>query len=356
MILLNPGPVNVSPRVRKALQRPDICHREEEFSILLQQVRKKILQAFASSEEYTAIVLTGSGTAAVEAAISSCIDPDKKILIINNGIYGERMSRMAAAYKMNTVELKFPWQERLDLSRIEQVLSREPAVQVVAMVHHETTTGMISPVGDISDLANRYGKRLVVDSVSGLGGEALDLSRHRIDTCIGTAGKCIQGYPGLSFVLIRREEMNRMQKIAPRSLYLSLPENFKEQERGTVPFTPAVQLYYAFDEALAELLEEGIDRRIARYQEASRLLRQGFSKLELKFLLPEELRSNTITSLYLPEGKTYQDLHDRLKERGFVIYAGQGVLQTDIFRVANMGLIKQTEFKKFLVHLGEILQ
>jgi 2-aminoethylphosphonate-pyruvate transaminase len=277
-------------------------------------------------------------------------------MIINNGVYGERMSRMAASYGMNTVELKFPWQERPDLLRVEQALSREPAIQVVAMVHHETTTGMISPVGEISDLANRYGKHLVVDAVSGLGGEALDLSRHRIDICIGSAGKCIQGYPGLSFVLIRREEMSRIQKIAPRSLYLSLSGNFKDQEKGTVPFTPAVQLYYAFDEALSELLDEGIDGRIARYQAASRLLRKGFSKLGLKFLLPEELRSNTITSVYLPEGKSYPELHDRLKERGFVIYAGQGVLQADIFRVANMGMIKKSDFKRFLVNLGEILQ
>src|SRR5262245_53351768 len=126
MILLNPGPVNVSPRVRKALLRPDICHREEEFSRLMQQVRKKLIQAFAPSE-YTAIVLTGSGTAAVEAAISSCLEPDKKILVVNNGVYGERMSRMAAAYGMNVVELKFPWQDHLELARVERALASEPA-------------------------------------------------------------------------------------------------------------------------------------------------------------------------------------------------------------------------------------
>jgi 2-aminoethylphosphonate-pyruvate transaminase len=266
------------------------------------------------------------------------------------------MSRMAASYGMNAVELKFPWQERPELPRIDQALSREPAIQAVAMVHHETTTGMINPVREVSDLAHRHGKRLVVDSVSGLGGETLDLSRLRIDACIGTAGKCIQGYPGLSFILVRRDEINRIQKIKPRSLYLSLSDNFKDQEKGTVPFTPAVQLYYAFDEALSELLEEGVDGRIARYQAASRLLREGFFKLGLKFLLPEEFRSNTITALYLPAGKSYQYLHDRLKEKGFVIYAGQGALHTDVFRVANMGMIKQTDFKKLLSCLGEILR
>ncbi len=356
MILLNPGPVNVSERVRKALLRPDICHREEEFSELLQGIRKKVLEVFVPEGFHSAVILTGSGTAAVEAAISSCLDQDHKLLVINNGVYGERMVRMALAYGMNVEELKFRWQEGPDLSRLEQVLSREPSIQVVAMVHHETTTGMINPVREVGLLTQRYGKRLLVDSVSGLGGEALDLTRDGVDICVGTAGKCVQGFPGVAFVIVRREEMERIQKIPPRSLYLSLQDHFKDQEQGTVPFTPAVQLYYAFDEALSELLDEGLGQRIARYREAAHLLRDGFKKLGLQFLLPEGLRSNTITSLYLPHGKSYKELHDGLKRREYVIYAGQGVLQPNIFRVANMGVLKRSDFEGFLHHLGEALK
>jgi 2-aminoethylphosphonate-pyruvate transaminase len=356
MILLNPGPVNVSERVRRALLRPDICHREEEFSELLQGIRKKLLEVFAPEGFHTAIVLTGSGTAAVEAALSSCLDQDHKLLVINNGVYGERMVRMATAYRMNVVELKFRWQEGLDLSRLDQVLSREPSIQVVAMVHHETTTGMINPVSEVGLLARQHGKRLLVDSVSGLGGETLGLTHNRVDICVGTAGKCIQGFPGVAFVLVRRDEMERIRKIPVRSLYLSLQDHFKDQEQGTVPFTPAVQLYYAFDEALSELLDEGLGQRITRYQEAARLLRDGFKKLRLEFLLPEGLRSNTITSLYLPHGKSYKDLHDDLKSRGYVIYAGQGALQPNIFRVANMGMLKRSDLEGFLHHVGEVLR
>ncbi len=356
MILLNPGPVNVSERVRKALLRPDMCHREEEFSELLQGIRKKLLEVFVPGGFHVAIILTGSGTAAVEAAISSCLDQNHKLLVINNGVYGERMVRMAAAYGMNVVELKFRWQEGLDLSRLDQVLNREQSIQVVAMVHHETTTGMINPVREVGLLTQQYGKRLLVDSVSGLGGEALDLTRDGVDICVGTAGKCVQGFPGVAFVLVRREEMERIQKIPPRSLYLSLQDHFKDQEQGTVPFTPAVQLYYAFDEALSELLDEGLGQRIARYREAAHLLRDGFKKLGLQFLLPDALRSNTITSLYLPHGKSYKELHDGLKRRGYVIYAGQGVLQPNIFRVANMGVLKRSDFEGFLHQLGEALK
>ena len=360
MILLNPGPVNVTERVRKALCQEDICHREEEFSSLLQGIRRKLLEAFAPDGSYTAIALTGSGTAAVEAAISCCLDQSSKLLVINNGIYGERMALMAAAYGMNVVELKSPWEEGLDILRLEETLRREPSIQVVAMVHHETTTGMLNPVREVGKLTGRYGKKLLVDSVSGLGGETLDLSasggREGVDMCIGTAGKCIQGFPGVSFILIRRTEMERIQKIRPRSLYLYLPDHFRDQERGTVPFTPAVQLYYALDEALAELLEEGVDQRIARYREAANLLRGGFVKLGLQFLLRKGLRSNTITSLYLPKGVSYKELHDALKRRGYVIYAGQGLLQSNIFRVANMGALKRSDFEGFLHHLEEVIK
>jgi 2-aminoethylphosphonate-pyruvate transaminase len=150
--------------------------------------------------------------------------------------------------------------------------------------------------------------------------------------------------------------MERIHKIPSRSLYLSLRDHFRDQEQGTVPFTPAVQLYYAFDEALSELLDEGLSRRIARYREAAHFLRDGLKKLGLQFLLPEHLHSNTITSVHLPAGKRYQELHDALKRRGYVIYAGQGALEPTIFRVANMGALKQADFQGFLHHLGEVLK
>lgn len=355
MILLNPGPVNVSDRVRKALSREDICHREEEFSRLLEGIRLKLLKAFAPGGSHAVIVLTGSGTAAVEAAVSSALGPDRKILIINNGVYGERIARMAAAYGMKQLEMRFEWQSALDLSRIEQVLARDPAIQVVAMVHHETTTGLINPVDRVSDLVHRYDKRLLVDSVSGLGGEAIGLVDNSVDLCVGTAGKCLQGFPGVSFVIVKKDEMRRIETIPPRSVYLSLADYFRDQERGTVPFTPAVQLHFALDEALNELLEEGVNGRISRYREAARMLRQGYAALGLKLLLPEGIRSNTITGIYLPEGMTYEKLHHALKRRGYVIYAGQGNLESRIFRVANMGALGKADFEAFLKSVGEVL-
>ncbi|MDO8136000.1 MAG: 2-aminoethylphosphonate aminotransferase [Candidatus Brocadiales bacterium] len=354
-VLLNPGPVLVSDRVRNALTRGDICHREEEFSRIQKKVRKMLVEAFAPGDTYTSVVFTGSGTAAMEAALSSVLAEGKTILVINNGVYGERMAHIASIYKFNKIELTYDWKVLPDIAEVEETLKTHPEVQVVALVHHETSTGLINPVKEMGEVSRRYGKVFLLDSISGLGGEELDLAGCNVDICIGSANKCIQGLPGLSFLLLRGQELERMKEIPPRSLYFHVPSQWESQEKGSTPFTPSVPIFYAFEAALEELLEEGVSQRIARYKRASKLLRQGFRELGFRFFLPEELLSNTITSLYLPNGMTYQVLHDRLKEKGFVIYAGQERLKHEVFRVANMGQIAPGELEDFLGCLGAIV-
>ncbi len=355
MVLLNPGPVNISERVRRALLGPDICHREEEWSALMAAIRSRLCAAFAPSG-YTTVLITGSGTAALEAAVASSVETGRAVLAIVNGVYGERIARMATLHGIRVVEVGGEWTRPPDLTRVEAALRSDPGIQVVALVHHETTTGLINPVVKVGRLAKAAGKTFLVDSISGLGGEPLDLQAAGVDLCVGTANKCIQGVPGLSFVLVRHEEMARLAALPPRSVYLSLSGNWQAQEKGEPLFTPAVQVGYALNEALAELLEETVPARIARYAKAAALLRDGFSRLALSFLLPALLRGNTITALELPAGFSYARLHDRLKTRGFVIYAGQGALAPRIFRVANMGNVSLDEYREFLAALEEVLQ
>ena len=354
MVLLNPGPVVVSEKVRKALLRGDICHREEEFSRILKGVRQMLLAAFTPGGGYTSAILTGSGTAAMEAAIASSVGEGKAILIINNGVYGERFSRMASIYGHRKFELIYDWRKLPDPADIEKALREHPEIQVVALVHHETSTGLINPVREIGKVARKYGKVFLLDSISGLGGEELDLEGCNVDLCVGSANKCIQGLPGLSFVLIKKEEMERLKKIPPRSMYLHIPTLWESQEKGTVPFTPSIPIFYALEAALEELLEEGVQGRIARYGKAAEILRSGFREMGLKLYLPEKLLSNTITTLYLPTGFDYQTLHDGLKENGFVIYAGQERLKGEIFRVANMGELTRKDLEGFLGCLRKI--
>jgi 2-aminoethylphosphonate-pyruvate transaminase len=358
MVLLNPGPVNVSERVRRALHRPDICHRESEFAELLHGIRRKLVKAFVpeAESEYTAVVLTGSGTAAVEAALLSSIPYGKRGLILNNGVYGERMSGILSVPRLGVAEFKLDWFTRPDPEKLRLALRQHPEVHTVAMVHHETTTGLLNPVKEIADVVDSQNRAFIVDSVSGLGGEALDIAGSHLYMVAGAAGKCIQGFPGVSFVLIRKGFMERMKAYPKRSWYLHLPHYYDDEERGTIPFTPAVQLYYAFDEALNELLEESVAGRIARYRKAAALIRRGMSGLGFKAVLPAEHQSNTITSYFLPPGLTYQTLHDRLKEQGYVIYAGQGQLESKIFRVANMGQLSETDLNGFLSAVQHIME
>lgn len=354
-VLLTPGPVNVSPRVREALLRGDLCHREPEFSQLLASVRERLVAAFAPGRAHTPVLLTGSGTLALEAAVTSSVSPAGKLLAVRNGVYGDRIVAMGRAAGIPVVEVSAPWTERPAVGAIAEALAADPAIETVALVHHETTTGLLNPVGQVGQIVRDAGRLFLVDSISGLAGEEVDLEADGIDLCVGTANKSIQGLPGMSFVLVRQQVMERLATYPPRSVYLNLANTHAAQAAGTVPFTAAVQVAYALDEALAELLEEGVQNRIARYRRAADHLRSEFAALDLQFVLPAELRANALTSLWLPDGLTYARLHDELKARGFVIYEGQGRLQREIFRVANMGHLTMHDFDGFIRALRQVL-
>ena len=350
MILLNPGPVNVSERVRQALLRPDICHRESEFTELLHGIQVKLLKLFVPGAEadYAAVVMTGSGTAAVESAVMSSLPHGKRMLVLNNGVYGERMSQMVGLHRLGVSELKYDWTTRPDPERLRLALRQHPEVHAVGMVHHETTTGLINPVKEIADVVDSQNRVFILDAVSALAGEPLDIAGSHIYMVAGTSGKCIQGFPGLAFVLVRKGFLERMRGYPRRSIYLHLIQYVDDQGGGTIPFTPAVQVYYAFDEALNELMEEGVAKRIQRYKKVATLIRDRMTKLGVKPVLTPDKQSNTITAYHLPEGLTYQSLHDKLKKQGYVIYAGQGQLESKIFRVANMGALTEAQLVGFL--------
>jgi len=222
---------------------------------------------------------------------------------------------------------------------VEAALAAHPDVSHVALVHHETTTGLLNPVAEVARVAQRRGRRVIVDAMSSLFGEPLDVCQEPLDFVTASANKCLQGVPGVSFVLARRSALEALRGRAPRSVYLDLHSHFATQEHDNTPFTPAVQVLHAMEQALAELAQEGLSRRVARYAENARVLREGLGRLGLEILVAPERRSNILTTFRLPSGLAYDALHDALKRRGYVIYAGQGDLRTYAFRVANMGTL-----------------
>lgn len=355
-VLLNPGPVNTSIRVKRALLRGDLCHREKEFSEILLRVRENLLKAFKLEGKFAPIFLTGSGTAALEATLVSILNGTRKVLVLSNGVYGDRVDQIVTVHGFRKEVFRLPSGNPVPVEKIDAILNSDSEIDAVAMVHHETSTGMINPVAEIGKLRSMNGKKLIVDSVSALGGEAIDLIDARVTACACTANKCVQGLPGVSFVLIAKSELERLKSLPPRSLYLDLAGYWREQEHGGVPFTPSVQTFYALDEALKELIREGVAKRIRRYQKYAKRFRAGFEKMGISYLIDPRYHSNTLTALKLPEGLSYEVLHAQLKKEGFIIYAGQGPLQGKIFRVANMGELRIKDIERFLKWLERILK
>jgi 2-aminoethylphosphonate-pyruvate transaminase len=352
-ILLNPGPVNVSDRVRAALNGADLCHREPEFYDLQDSIRARLLEVFDVSDRYTAVLLTGSGTAMVEAMIASAVPEDGRLLVMQNGVYGDRIARIAKIHGIACDVVVCPLVQRHDLEEIETRLRAE-RYSALAVVHHETTTGLLNDLEPIAAICRHRGVRLLVDAVSALGGEYFDFERWQPDAVACAANKCVQGLPGLSFALIRRDFMDVMHAFPQRTLYLHLPRHYVEQEKRSTPFTPAVQVAFALQAALEELADETVDGRINRYLRASTIMRRGLIGLGFELLLAEALRSTTMTSVKLPLGLSYAHLHDALKRSGFVIYAGQGPLASSIFRVAAMGDVAEADYRRFVATLGAV--
>src|SRR5205807_1880575 len=212
-------------------------------------------------------------------------------------------------------------------------LAADPAITHVGLVHHETSTGMLNSLRQVGDIVAKHNRSLLVDAISSLGGELLDMKADHIDWCIGTANKCLEGVPGLSFVCAPNAAIEALASHSKRTYYLDVHSQYVSQERSKAPaFTPAVQTFLAFDQALDLMLAEGVARRAARYASLASALRSGIERLGLRLLLPPEHRCNTLTAIYLPNGVSYEPLHDSLKEAGFVIYAGQDALRQNAFR------------------------
>ncbi len=354
-VLLNPGPANTSPRVKQALLTPDLCHREPEFFEVMRECRDRLVRVAGAAPAFGAVLFAGSGTAAVEATLASAVPEGRALLVVNNGVYGDRMLRIARAHRIPAEALTYDFTTPVPPADVTRALREHPEISHVAVVHHETTTGLLNPVEAVADVAAAAGRRVIVDAMSSLFGEPLDVAREGFDYVTASANKCLQGIPGVSFVLARRTALEALKGRPPRSVYLDLLNHWTTQEQDNTPFTPAVQVLHAMRAALLELEEEGAAARIARYAENCRALRRGLAALGFDILVPEGARSNILTTFRLRPGLTYDALHDAMKRRGYVIYAGQGEIRTYAFRVSNMGTLTPKDMQAVVTAFAECL-
>ncbi|MBW4490621.1 MAG: 2-aminoethylphosphonate--pyruvate transaminase [Trichocoleus desertorum ATA4-8-CV12] len=348
-ILLNPGPVTLSDRVRQALLRGDWCHREPEFAELTLDIKCRLVQVYPEAiQEYEAVLLTGSGTCAVEAMLSTLIPQQGKALVVCNGVYGERMAAMIAAHRKAIATVTSEWHKPMDLATIENYLIHDPAITHVVAVHHETTTGRLNDIAKLGQLCKRREVALLLDTVSSFGAEAIDFANWNLEACASTANKCLHGVPGLAFVLVKRSVFETRTSAA-NSLYLDLYRYYQEQKQGFSPFTQAVQVAFALQEALKELEElGGWKTRHLRYRMLAQRIRGELKSLGFDLLLPDSDCSISLTSFQLLPNLSYTEIHDSLKRADFIIYAGQGGLKNSIFRIANMGDIQNEDVDRLL--------
>lgn len=342
-LLLTPGPLSTTATVRAAMLQ-DSCTWDADYNQgVVEPIRRELVRLATGPEyesDYSAVLLQGSGSYVVESVLGSAIGVDECLLIINNGAYGARMGEMARCLGLRHHELDCGETSRPEPAAIEAMLVRHPEITHLAMVHCETTTGMLNPLDEVAALCQRRGIRLIVDAMSSFGGIPIDMRRLGIEFLISSANKCIQGVPGFGFVIARRAALTACAGRA-RSVSLDLHAQWQtmEQQGGKWRFTSPTHTVLAFAQALRELDEEGgIEARHQRYRENQHTLVAGMAALGFAPLLPEQWQSPIITAFYSPTHPDYRfaDFYQRLKGQGFVIYPGK-VSQADCFRIGNIG-------------------
>lgn len=356
-ILLTPGPATTTDFVKYAQVVPDICPREREFGEIMRQIREDLVKIVKGDGNYTSILFAGSGTAMMDACINSVVPPDKKIAVINNGAYGIRMVKITKSYRISCVELSFEWGEMPNLGKVRETLEKDKNIACLAMVHHETTTGMLNPIKEIGNIAKENNCIFIVDTVSSFAGIPINIKDYKIDFMFSTSNKCIQGTAGLAFVICRKDELEKTKNYPPRSFYLNLYQQYDYfEKKGQMQFTPPVQVIHALRQATEEYFEEGGENRYNRYTKSWQTLRKGLKEIGFKFLLKEEKESHILTTILEPENPNYDfsKLHDLLYEEGFTIYPGK-IGKKGTFRLANMGAIDYRDIKDFIVILKRIL-
>ena len=350
MLLLNPGPVTLTERVRRSLLQADLCHRESEFYDLQDDARSLLLATYdLDPAEWSAVLMTASGTAAVESMVAALVPEAGRVLVVENGVYGERMAQICACYRISHQRVVGSWMQGPDLAAVAAMLAAARGADAfthLAVVHHETTTGRLTDLQGLMQICGAAGVRLLVDGVSSFGAEFIDFKNTALTAVAATANKCLHGVPGAAFVIVRRAAL---QRAATRTFYLDLARLGRLQDQRGTPFTPSVQVYYALVEALREYGESGgRPARHRQYAAFAEQLRVGFAKLGIASVIPPAESSVVLRSYALPAGVTYATLHDDLKAQGFVIYAGQADLSKTLFRVSTMGDLTTADLQRLI--------
>ncbi len=336
--LLTPGPLTTSPTVKQAMLH-DYGSRDHDFIGVNRRLRERLLAVVHGVGTHVCVPMQGSGTFVVEAMLGNFVPADGKLLILVNGAYGWRMARICEYYRRAHVVQETPEDVPVDAAALDRALAADTAITHVAVVHCETTSGILNPLEAVAEVAARHGRGLLIDAMSAFGAIALDARRLSFDAVVASSNKCFEGSPGMGFCIARQAALEAAKGNSP-SLSLDLHDQWRAMEaNGQWRFTPPTHCILAFDRALDEFeAEGGVAGRGARYAENCRILVEGMRALGFQTLLPDALQAPIIVTFHTPGDPRFdfQVFYDRLRERGFVIYPGK-LTVADSFRIGCIG-------------------
>ncbi len=354
-LIMLPGPTNVSEKVMRAMLSPIINHRGDAFRELYKGVLDKTRHLFQT--EGDVVVLSSSGTGGVEAAVWNIVRPGDVVVV---PVFGEFSTRLAETVEMaggKAVRVQSEFGKVPTLDQVKAAMEAQKSFKAMFLVHNETSTGVAAPyVQEATKLAKDHGAFAVIDAISSLGGYSIPVDRWGIDMCITGSQKCIAAPPGLALLSVSKAVVDFMKGSPPKTRYFELPRYLEYGTRGETPFTPALPIFYALDEALVELLEEGLANRVQRHDRMSALLYDGLAGLGLKAVAEKSVRSKTVVATYYPPGVDDSKFRKALsQDKGVVIAGGFGPFKGKVFRVGCMGQINEGLVETTLKAIGDTM-
>lgn len=358
-ILLNPGPSTTTDTVKMAQVVPDICPREKEFAGLMKQMREDLVRiVHGPLDEYTAVLFCGSGTINIDICLNSLLDKDKKALIINNGAYSTRAAEVCEYYGLPHINLVLPVDDVPDMELVGRTMDDNPDIGLVYITHNETGTGIGNPIREIGRMAHEHGAIFVTDTTSTYAMVPIDVKWDNIDFCMASAQKGIMGMTGLSFIVGRKDIIEKSKDYPKRSYYCNLYMQYDFFKRtGEMHFTPPVQTIYAARQALDEYFAEGEEAKWARHTRVMNAIHDGLAALGFREAIRREIQVGLVASVIYPDDENwnFEKVHDYCYERGFTIYPGK-ITGANTFRLCALGAIDVSDIEDFFAVLKQALE
>jgi len=355
-ILLTPGPLTTSPATRQAMLR-DWGSWDAAFNQMTSDICRDLLAIVSGQKDFVCVPMQGSGTFSVEAALGSLVPRDAVVLVPNNGAYCTRLLKILERLGVASVELTFRDDEPASVARIEDMFRREPRITHVAQVHLETSAGLLNPLDDIAALCKQHGKSLIVDAMSSFGALPIDVSKGGIDAVISASGKCLEGVPGMGFVIVRRTLLEASAGIS-RSLALDLHDQYAYMTNTTQwRFTPPTHVVAALRAALDQFIAQGGQpARGARYRRNCAALIDGMASLGFKPFLDAAVQAPVIVTFHAPRDPAYdfKRFYEAVRDAGYVLYPGK-LTEVETFRVGCIGAIDANEIFNAVAAIGRAL-